>query len=172
MMVIRTESVKDFEEVYNLNFLAFGYREDESQLVERIRNSDEFIPEISIVAEIGNEIVGHILLSKAVVEDKEESHEVIVLAPIAVKPNYQKQGIGSKLINEGLGKCKNLGFSIVLLIGHPEYYPKFGFKPARRFGLDLKQFVVPDEVFMVCELSEGELQKIKGELKYPKSFFS
>jgi len=171
-MIIRTESVKDFKEVYNVNFLAFGNREDESKLIERIRNSEEFISELSIVAEIDNEIVGHILLSKAAVENKEEQQEVIVLAPIAIKPIYQKQGIGSKLINEGLKRCKELGFNIVFLIGHPEYYPKFGFKPARIFGLELKQFEVPEDVFMVCELNEGELQNIKGELKYPKSFFS
>ncbi len=171
-MIIRTESIKDFKEVYNVNFLAFGNREDESKLIERIRNSEEFIPELSIVAEIDNEIVGHILLSKATVENKEGQQEVIVLAPIAIKPIYQKQGIGSKLINEGLKRCEELGFNIVFLIGHPEYYPKFGFKPARRFGVDLKQFEVPEDVFMVCELNEGELQNIKGELKYPKSFFS
>jgi len=171
-MIIRTESVKDFKEVYNVNFLAFGNREDESKLIERIRNSEEFIPELSIVAEIDNEIVGYILLSKATVENMEEKQEVIVLAPIAIKPIYQKQGIGSKLINEGLKRCKELGFNIVFLIGHPEYYPKFGFKPAKRYRFELKQFEVPKDVFMVCELNEGELQNIKGELKYPKSFFS
>ncbi|MNE33327.1 Acetyltransferase (GNAT) family protein [compost metagenome] len=126
---------------------------------------------MSIVAELENEIVGHILLSKATVEDQERQHSVIVLASIAVKPKYQKQGIGGKLIEEGIRRCKSLGYSIILLIGHPAYYPRLGFQPARRFGLELKQFEVPDDVFMVYEIEEGELQNIQGELKYPKTFF-
>lgn len=170
-MIIRIETTDDFIEVYKLNYLAFGNREDESKLIDRIRNSEEFVPELSIVAEYDNEIVGHLLLSKAIVEDEEKTYEVIVLAPIAVNPNCQKQGIGSELIKEGLKRCKARGYNIVLLIGHPGYYPKFGFQPARRYGLELKQFDVPDEVFMVCELKAGELQNIKGELKYPISFF-
>lgn len=100
-----------------------------------------------------------------------EAHEVIVLAPVAVHPTFQKRGIGRKLIKEGLRKVKNMKYGLVLLIGHPTYYPKFGFKPARQFGLELRQFEVPDEVFMVCEMREGELNRIKGELKYPKAFF-
>ncbi|WP_235957170.1 GNAT family N-acetyltransferase [Paenibacillus apii] len=78
-MIIRTESAADFEEVYNLNFLAFGNREDESKLIERIRKSEGFIPDLSIVAEIDMQIVGHLLLSKAIVEDEGNRHEVIVI---------------------------------------------------------------------------------------------
>lgn len=114
----------------------------------------------------------YILLSGATVVEEVKKHDVIVLAPIAVKPEFQKKGIGSKLINEGLRRCQELGYGIVLLIGHPEYYPKFGFKPARQFDLELKQFNVPDEMFMVCEVLEGELVKVKGELKYPEAFVS
>ncbi|MNM99604.1 hypothetical protein D3C81_1121690 [compost metagenome] len=169
-MIIRTETEKDFEEVYQLNYLAFDNREDESKLIDRIRSSEEFIPELSIVAEQDDEIVGHILLSKASVEDHDTYHPVIVLAPIAVKPNYQKQGIGAKLINEGISRCRALGYNIILLIGHPTYYPRLGFQPARKLGLELKQFEVPDDVFMVYEIDK--LHEIKGELKYPKSFFS
>ncbi|MNO38919.1 hypothetical protein D3C76_290370 [compost metagenome] len=168
-MNIRTETEKDFEEVYKLNFLAFNNREDESKLIERIRASEEFIPELSMVAELDNEIVGHILLSRATVEENEKRHTVIVLAPIAVKPNYQKRGIGAMLIKEGISRCRALGFSIILLIGHPTYYPRLGFQPARRLGLELKQFEVPDDVFMVYEVDK--LHGIQGELKYPKSFF-
>ncbi|MBM6995984.1 N-acetyltransferase [Paenibacillus sp. DXFW5] len=171
-MIIRTETERDFNEVYKLNYLAFGNREDESKLVERIRKSNEYIPELSIIAEMENEIVGHLLLSKAKVEDHENAYTVIVLAPIAVKPNRQKQGIGSRLIEEGIRRCRTLGYGIILLIGHPSYYPRLGFQPARKHGLDLKQFEVPDEVFMVYEVEEGKLKEIKGELKYPKAFFN
>ncbi|MBS4195056.1 GNAT family N-acetyltransferase [Lederbergia citri] len=170
-MNIRTETFKDYKAVYDLNYVAFGMREDESKLVERIRESEGFISELSIVAEENSEIVGHILLSKASVVHGDESTEVIVLAPVSVKPGHQKIGIGSMLINEGLKRVRELGYGLVLLIGHPSYYPKFGFKPARQFGLELRQFDVPDEVFMVCELKVWELDHVQGELQYPPAFF-
>ncbi|URN96334.1 MAG: N-acetyltransferase [Candidatus Pristimantibacillus lignocellulolyticus] len=170
-MNIRTENKKDFKEVYHLNYLAFEHREDESKLVERIRNSDEFVSDLSMVAEVDNEIVGHILLSKAVVEDQDQQTVVIALAPIAVKPGHQGQGIGRMLIEEGTRRCRELGYGLILLIGHPTYYTKFGFQPARQFGLELKQFEVPDEVFMVYEVLDGQLQLTKGELKYSAAFF-
>jgi len=169
-MIVRTETSVDYKAVYDLNFEAFGNREDESNLIERIRESNGFIAELSIVAEENGEIVGHILLSKAFVWNGDESSEVIVLAPIAVRPSYQKKGVGSRLVHEGLNRVKALGYGLVLLIGHPSYYPKFGFKPARQFGLELRQFDVPDDVFMVCELA-GELDQIQGELRYPPAFF-
>lgn len=170
-MIIRTEMSADYKDVHQVNVKAFGDREDEARLVENIRNSAGFIPELSIVAEQDNEIVGHILLSMAVVEDGENTYDVIALAPLAVLPKVQKQGIGKALILEGLERCRTLGYHLVFLIGHPEYYPKFGFKPAGQYGFELKQFEVPEDVFMVCELKAGELQKIKGELKYPPTFF-
>lgn len=94
-MEIRTERISDYEEVFQLNYLAFQNREDESRLVERIRLSDQFIPELSLVAEENHHIVGHVLFSKAEVVDEENSHEVIVLAPIAVMPSHQRRGVGS-----------------------------------------------------------------------------
>jgi len=171
-MIIRTEEIKDYPDVYALNYEAFGGRADESRLIERIRKSEFFLPELSIVAEAGGRLVGHILLSKANIVDEKKNHEVIVLAPIAVKPELQRTGIGGELIREGLRRCRDLGFSLVFLIGHPEYYPKFGFKPARHYQLELRQFEVPDEVFMVRELIEGALKNMKGELQYPDAFVS
>jgi len=171
-MLIRTETEKDFAEVFQLNYLAFGNREDESKLVEKIRKSPEFVPELSLVAEMNNEIVGHLLMSKASVTDQEQEYTAIVLAPIAVKPEHQKRGIGRRLIEEGIRRCKALGFGLILLIGHPEYYPRLGFVSARSYGLELTQFEVPDDVFMVYEVIPGELQRIKGELKYPSTFLN
>lgn len=170
-MIIRSEQISDYKDVYHLNFKAFGEREDESQLVERIRNSDGFIPELSMVAEQDEKIVGHLLISKATIIDKEQKNEVLVLAPVAVDPSLQKSGIGSILIEEGLRRSKHLGYGLVFLIGHPTYYPRFGFKPAREYEFELKQYNVPNDVFMVKELGEGELKKLSGELIYPKSFF-
>jgi putative acetyltransferase len=169
-MEIRTERVSDYDEVFQVNYLAFENREYESKLVERIRLSEQFIPELSLVAEENNHIVGHALFSKAEVIEGDNNQEVIVLAPIAVLPGHQKQGIGSKLILEGLQRCTELGYAFVFLVGHPTYYPKFGFKPARNCGFHLNQFKVSDEVFMVYELTQSSTNQLKGELRYPESF--
>lgn len=171
-MIIRTETPDDYRKVYELNDSAFGNRDSESRLVERIRASAQFIPELSLVAETDQKIVGHLLLSKAVTVDRQRGveHAVIVLAPIAVSPGYEKQGIGSRLIAEGIHRTKQLGYGVILLIGHPSYYPKFGFKPARNYGYELTQFQVSDDVFMVCEVIVGQLKVCAGELQYPQSF--
>ncbi len=171
-MIIRTETSSDFDAIDQLNVRAFGNRGDESRLIERIRASEQYVPDLSLVAEIDREIVGHAMLSKAVIREQDRDTTVIVLAPIAVKPEFQKQGIGSKLIEEGISRCKSMGYGLVLLIGHPGYYPRLGFRPARQFGLELRQFDVPDDVFMVYEVEQGKLQEISGELLYPNAFLS
>ncbi|UQZ32620.1 GNAT family N-acetyltransferase [Paenibacillus sp. PK3_47] len=169
-MIIRTETAGDYRGVFELNYRAFGNREDESRLIERIRDSEEFIPELSIVAEDNGAIVGHVLLSKAKVVSELTENDVLVLAPLAVHPDAQGRGTGGLLIEEAKRRSSGLGYSVILLIGHPGYYPKFGFKPARQYGLELLQFPVPDDVFQVCELEEGGLDGIKGELRYPGAF--
>ena len=170
-MQIRTETLNDYKHVFNLNYLAFENRDDEAKLVERIRFSNSFIRELSLVAEEQGEIVGHVLFSKAKIIQDNGEIEVLVLAPVAVNPSVQKKGIGSNLIEEGLRRAKDLGYGLVCLIGHPNYYTKFGFQPARNHGIELTQFEVPDDVFMVNELIEGELQQTNGELRYPPAFF-
>ncbi|KAA0549101.1 N-acetyltransferase [Bacillus sp. BGMRC 2118] len=170
-MKIRTEQIDDHKSVFELNYKAFGNRDDESNLIERIRKSFNFIPELSIVAELDGKIVGHLLISKALLKNEVEEIEVLVLAPIAVNPEMQKSGIGSALIKEGLKRSRELHYGLVFLIGHPSYYPRFGFKPGRRHQFELKQFNMPDDVFMVKELREGEELKVGGELLYPEAFF-
>ncbi|QBP42308.1 GNAT family N-acetyltransferase [Paenisporosarcina antarctica] len=170
-MQIRTETINDYKHVFNLNYLAFEKRDDEAKLVEHIRFSNCFIRELSLVAEEQGKIVGHVLFSKAKIIRENEETDVLVLAPIAVNPTFQKRGIGSNLIRAGLRRAKDLGYGLVFLIGHPNYYPKFGFQSARNHGMELTQFEVPDDVFMVCELKDGELARISGELHYPASFF-
>lgn len=171
MMEIRTEKASDYDDIFQLHYLAFGNRDKESKLNERIRLSEQFVPDLALVAEENDRVVGHALFSKAEIVDGDQSHDVIVLAPIAVLPDCQKQGIGSKLIHEGLRRCTKLGYDLVFLIGHPTYYPKFGFKPARMLGFDLKQFQVRDDVFMVYEINHEIGSVAKGELRYPQSFF-
>lgn len=170
MINIRTEQLTDAESVFHIHYEAFGEREDESRMTERVRASEGYIPELSLIAtEDNGSLVGHALFSKAEVVHEDLRYEVIVLAPIAVKPSHQKQGIGGALIREGLRLAAKRGNSHVFLIGHPSYYPKFGFEPARPHGFDLKQFEVPDEVFMVKILCQNS--RIKGELSYSQAFF-
>lgn len=178
MLHIRTAVDEDVEGISQVHLAAFGGRDDESRLAERIRQSAGFVPKLSLVAERDGELVGHALTSKAELLDGHEAEDTLVLAPIGVRPEAQGQGIGGALIEEGLRRAAELGHKLVFLIGHPSYYSRFGFRPAVETGLVLMQFDVPDEVFMVRELVEGELERLAasrkekyGELKYPQTFF-
>ncbi|REE84386.1 putative N-acetyltransferase YhbS [Paenibacillus taihuensis] len=170
-ILIRMETSDDYAVVREVNYAAFGNRDDEADLVARIRSSAEFIPELSLVADRDGSVVGHLLISKASIVNGSTSHDVLVLAPIAILPAHQKRGVGGLLIREGLNRSRVLGYAAVLLIGHPTYYPRFGFRPASSFGMELKQFTVPDDVFMAYELYDGALKGIAGELQYPAAFF-
>ena len=164
---IRKEEEKDYKRVYEVNRLAFQ-QENESKLIEKIRKGENFIPELSLVADIGNEIVGHILFSKIKIIGN-SVFESLALAPMAVIPEFQKQGIGGKLIKTGFEKAKGLGFDSIIVLGHEEYYPKFGFRRASKWSIKCP-FDVPDEVFMAIELTDKALENKAGTVKYPKEF--
>lgn len=168
MMIIRPEKIKDYTAIHEVNELAFG-RRDEGDLIEALRKSDSFISELSLVAVRNGEVIGHILFSPIIIKSKERVISALALAPMAVHPKLQNQGIGSKLICRGLEDCQRLGYKIVVVIGHPEYYPRFGFLPARDKGLQVP-FPVPDEAFMVLELVPGTLEATQGEIIYPPAF--
>jgi predicted N-acetyltransferase YhbS len=166
-MKIREENANDYNAVYTLNDRSFGQK-DESDLIERIRKGNCFIPELSLVAEKDGKIIGHILFSKIKIRGDVES-DSLALAPMAVLPEFQKRGIGGKLIREGLRKAKELGFESVIVLGHKGYYPKFGFKKASQWGI-VCSFEVPDEAFMAIELIEGALSGKAGTIVYPEEF--
>ncbi|QIW20042.1 GNAT family N-acetyltransferase [Bacillus thuringiensis] len=172
MVTIRQEQQNDYrktEEVVQQAFLHEEFSDKkEHELVSRIRKCDAFIPELSIVA-VDEEIVGHILLSKIKIEQGATSVESLALAPISVARGHQKKGIGGKLIGAALEKAKELGYGSVVVLGHPEYYPKFGFKKASEWNIKAP-FEVPDEVFMVIELSENALQGVEGIVQYSSAF--
>jgi Predicted acetyltransferase len=164
---IRTEKENDHKPIYDVNKLAFQ-QEDESKLIEKIRKGENFIPKLSIVAEIDNRIVGHILFSKIkIIGDSD--YESLALAPMAVIPEFQRRGVGSELIKNGLDKAKKLGFDSIIVLGHKEYYPKFGFQRASKWGIKCP-FEVPDEVFMAIELTEKALEGKAGTVEYPDEF--
>lgn len=168
MSMVRTERIEDIGEIHEINRLAFG-QEDEALLVQHIRESSGFIPALSLVAIKDSQVVGHILFSQIHIVTPEGNVAVLSLAPMAVLPEFQNSGIGSQLVRTGLEKCRELGHTIVVVIGYPEYYPRFGFVPARKKGLDL-HFPVPDEAFMVCELVPDAMEGISGTVKYPPAF--
>lgn len=167
MITIRQETITDFPQVYNIHAAAFGQK-DESEIVERIRKGAHFVPALSLVANYQNQIGGHILFSKIKINCSPE-FECLALAPVAVLPEFQKKGIGKKLVNAGLEIAKSLGFEAVIVLGHKDYYPKFGFQKAIDFGISCP-FDVPDEHFMAIELKENALSGKAGTVVYPSEF--
>ncbi|AFZ09054.1 GCN5-related N-acetyltransferase [Oscillatoria nigro-viridis PCC 7112] len=165
-MDIRTEKPEDVEAVRNVNIAAFG-RENEANLVDRLRG---IASTFSFVAVQSDRVVGHIFFSPVVVAGKCSSNLSIQgLAPVAVLPEYQRQGIGTLLIQQGLKECGRSGFHAVVVLGHPDFYPRFGFIPASRKNLGC-EYDVPDEAFMVLELESGALQDCSGTVKYRSEF--
>ena len=168
MLEIRQENKNDYDEVYKLIRTAFETAEhsdgNEQDLVVALRNSDSFIPELSLVAVKEDKIVGYILFTKI----KIGNHEELALAPLAVLPEYQKQGIGSKLIEEGHKIAKKLGYDYSIVLGSEKYYPKFGYIPAIQYGIQAP-FDVADENFMAIKLNDIN-EKINGTVCYAKEF--
>ncbi|HDR3886817.1 TPA: N-acetyltransferase [Bacillus cereus] len=172
MIKIRQEQQNDYSKTEEVVKEAFSNEEfsdkKEHELVKRIRECDAFVPALSIVA-VDEEIVGHIMLSKITIEQGGTTVDSLALAPVSVAPGHQKKGIGGKLIVAALEKAKELGYGSVVVLGHPEYYPKFGFKKASDWNIKAP-FEVPDEVFMAMELRENALQGVEGVVQYSSAF--
>ena len=166
MILVRTETTDDHKSVWRVNELAFGQR-DEADLVDALRANAR--PYISLVAVVDWQVVGHIFFSSVSVESEGSVFTAMGLAPMAVLPECQNQGIGSQLVREGLKACQRLGHDIVVVLGHANYYPRFGFTPASLKGLR-SEYDVPDEVFMVTELVPGALEGRRGLVKYHVEF--
>lgn len=151
-MEIRHEHPSDIPGIHAVNTAAFG-RPGEADLVNALRASAH--PFFSLVAVEKGTIIGHIAFSPLTF-DRDVKFKGLGLAPVAVLPEWQKKGIGTKLIRAGLEACHNARADFVVLIGHPEYYPRFDFAPAREKGLQC-EYEVPDNVFMVREMRPGVL---------------
>jgi putative acetyltransferase len=165
-MIIRPETPEDHEPVHRVNERAFP-TPSEADLVDALRKTAH--PYISLVAIDEDQVVGHIFFSPVTIESATDSFTAMGLAPMAVLPECQRQGIGSLLVREGLRECQRIGHEIVVVLGHPEYYPRFGFVPASSKGLR-SEYDVPDEVFMVAELTPGALKGRTGLVKYHPEF--
>ena len=167
-MKIRQEQPSDYAAVYEVVKTAFATAEHsdgtEQDLVEALRHSPSFIPELSLVAVLDGKIVGHVLFTKVTVGGRTE----LALAPLSVLPACQRQGIGQALMAEGHCIAKRLGFDYSIVLGHPGYYPKAGYRPASLYGIKAP-FEVPDENFMALKLSSSA-EPIHGTVEYGKSF--
>ncbi len=173
---IRQESQKDFLKVEKIIVEAFLNAEfssgKEQELVNDLRLRKEFISSLSLVAEVDGEIAGHILLTPVTIKSPEGStHPTLALAPVSVAPKFQGKGLGGELILQSHKDALSNGFGSIILLGHPDYYPRFGYKRASEFGIKAP-FDVPDEAFMAIELIGSSLAGISGNVIYPEAFSS
>jgi putative acetyltransferase len=164
-MHIRPERAADIPGVRAVNLVSFD-TSTEADLVDVLREQVE--PIISLVADDGGTIAGHILFTPVTLLPHPEV-KLMGLAPMAVVPASQRQGVGSALVREGLERCRRLGFDAVVVLGHADYYPRFAFAPGSRVGVRC-EYDVPDEVFMVLELRHGVLRNKSGTVRYHPAF--
>jgi putative acetyltransferase len=163
---VRLEHPGDEAAIAQVTDAAFG-RPDESRIVDAIRRAGHSA--ISLVAVDDNEVVGHILFTYVAIDPPRPVADVRGLAPMAVLPSRQRQGIGSTLVEEGLRACARAGARAVVVLGHPEFYPRFGFRPASAYGLGC-EYPVLGEAFMAIELVPGALAGRTGLVRYLSEF--
>lgn len=166
MILIRPEQPDDIAAIRQVNERAFD-GPTEADLVDLLRAHGKVT--LSLVAVQDAQVVGHILFSPVVIEATGKSVAAVGLAPMAVLPEWQNQGVGSRLVRAGLEECRRLGHRAAVVLGHANYYPRFGFAPARRFHIR-SEYDVPDDVFMAMELEPGALAACAGTAKYQAEF--
>ncbi|MFH1623815.1 MAG: N-acetyltransferase [Pseudomonadota bacterium] len=164
---IREERPEDIDQVRSVNDAAFG-QASEGRIVDQLRRTDG--EAISLVAVLGEKVVGHIFFSSVRVEAEQGLIKGMGLAPMAVLPEHQREGVGSKLVTEGLKKIKEKRYPFVVVLGHEKYYPRFGFKPASEYGLKCQWDGVPDEVFMVIIYDKNKMKGVSGIANYREEF--
>ncbi|MBE9179829.1 N-acetyltransferase [Oculatella sp. LEGE 06141] len=169
-MTIRSATPFDDAAIAAVHQQAFA-RPNEARVVERIRQSERYLPTLSLVAEQDGAIVGHILFSLIDLVNNEIVLPVLGLAPLAVHPGWQHQGIGSALVLAGLTSAAATDAPLIVVLGHPSFYQRFGFEPASQFGITAP-FPVPDEAFMVKWLKpqQDSGDRYQGRVIYPAAF--
>ena len=164
-MRIRAEAKGDRPAVRAINVEAFE-RQAEADLVDALRDQAE--PIVSLIAEQEGKIVGHIMFSPVVLIGHPEL-EIMGLAPMAIAATHQRRGIGAALVRAGVEQCTALGFGAVVVLGHPTYYPRFGFVPTTRWNIRC-EYEAPPEAFMAIELQAGYLDGQAGTIRYHPAF--
>jgi putative acetyltransferase len=164
-ILIRPETAADLDALRHVNRLAFG-QDDEARLVDALRKGGYV--RLSMVAEQAGQVVGHILFSDLPIINEAGTVPALALAPMAVLPAFQRQGMGSALVRRGLDECRQQGHQIVVVVGHPQFYPRFGFSSKMAAHLDSPYS--GRESFMAVELVPGALDGVKGRVVYPSPF--
>jgi putative acetyltransferase len=165
-LTIRAETPEDHDSIAQVTTRAFG-KQREAQMIEALRGSDGYVPELALVAELDHEIVGHVLLSYVGFEGTDR--RVLELGPISVTPEHQRTGIGSALIREALGRADERREPLVLVLGHAEYYPRFGFRPAHELGITPPDPKIRDDVFMAVTLTNYD-PALRGRVVFPPAW--
>lgn len=164
-MLIRPEKQDDWTTIQALNAEAFGTL-TEARLVDELRREAQ--PVISLVAEYDHAVIGHIMFAPVSLPEHPDL-KIMGLAPMTVGPEHQRRGIGSALVQAGLEQCRRLGYGAVVVLGHPDYYPRFGFAPAAGFGIGC-EYEAPSEAFLAVELEPGYLAAASGAIRYHEAF--
>ncbi len=164
---VRAETPEDFSAIDVVNLSAFE-GEAEAQLIAELRKSPSFVPDLSLVAELNGRIVGHVVLTRVkLVSDQGES-EILALGPMSVVPSQSHRGIGSELIDAAVARARPLCYNAIVVAGHPDYYLRFGFRPASDWGLSCN-LPIPEDALTAMELVEGALAG-GGRVEYPELF--
>lgn len=170
---IRQEQSKDHTTVFQLIETAFKTMEysslTEQFIVEKLRKSDAFVPALSLVAEQEGELVGHIILTKIKIDNGTQLFDALTLGPVSVWPKLHGQGIGNQLINTAHKIAKSLGHEIIILLGHKDYYPRFGYELTNKYGIQLPFEAAPENC-MVIGLNPDSLKGVSGKVIYSKPF--
>lgn len=167
MALIRTEIKDDFKGIHAVHQEAFK-RTAEGDLVNTLRHSSCFTNELSLVAIQNDVVVGHILFTRVAIKDGNRTYPALALAPLGVDPDFQKQGIGSMLVKEGLYRAKYLGHKVVFVLGDPSYYSRFGFEFADHYGITPPSGL-PSDKFLLTKLTDDAFVT-KGQVFYPLAF--
>jgi putative acetyltransferase len=165
-IIVRSELPGDRDAIRRVNELAFE-GPIEADIVDALRGSEAWLPELSLVAEDDTGIVGHVLFS---VVQLDNGTSLLSLGPMAVLPDRQRTGVGTTLIRRGLEHARGMGYPLVVVLGHPDYYPRFGFRPARRYGIDTP-YDAPDEAWMALPLPAYD-ERLRGTVLYPSAWGS
>jgi len=168
--MIRAETRGDEPGVAAVDNAAFD-RENESQLIDLIRQTDLYVPELSLVAVEGDHVVGHVMFSYVTLEAPTGDIRILDLAPLAVHPSHQNRGIGTALTEHGLGLIEKRSEPLVLVEGIPSYYPRFGFERASLHGITPPSAKIPEDAFMVKVFANYD-PKYRGRVRYPSAFYS
>jgi putative acetyltransferase len=167
MVTIRKEQPSDILAVRAINEKAFG-QQAEPNIVDAIRTA---CPQaISLVAEYDDQLIGHILFSPVVIESEKETVAGMGLAPMSVLPEHQRRGVGGRMVKTGLDMLRRSACPFVIVLGHPAYYPRFGFTPASGHHIDCQWDGVPDEAFMVLILDGDRMKGVTGIARYRNEF--